>query len=56
MNENKKPDVYYCKTCQKNRESKKCSFCGNKCEPIYLPFERDFSKDPTYLDHILKKK
>ncbi len=46
---------YYCPTCKKNFKGVKCPRCGKKGNPVKkIPFERDYSTDPTYLDYILK--
>ena len=50
-----KADLYFCPKCQKNITAKKCR-CGCKGIPVHPPFERDVSKDPSYLDHVLKKR
>lgn len=48
---------HYCPTCKKNFKGVKCPRCGKKGNPVEeIPFERDYSMDPTYLDHILKGK
>lgn len=56
MSEKARAIFYYCPICRKNFEGQKCPQCGHKGIPVKdIPFERDYSTDPTYLDYILRK-
>ena len=48
--------LYYCSICHINFETKKCPKCGRKGTPANPPFERDLSKDPSYLEYVMNKK
>lgn len=50
-----KADFYYCQNCRINFETKNCPRCGRKGVPAKLPFERDYSNDPSYLDYVKKE-
>lgn len=52
----KNADLFFCPKCNKNIRLQTCSTCGGKGKPVYLPFERDLSKDPSYFEHIIKKR
>ncbi len=49
--------MYTCSNCKINFKTRICPRCRRKGEAITeIPFERDFSEDSSYLNHILKKK
>ena len=53
----KKALFYNCGKCKINFKTKRCPRCDRNGTPVYnVPFTRDFSTDPTYLDYVLKNK
>lgn len=57
MNENKKPLFYYCEIHKNQFKGKTCPRCGRPGKPVMdVPFERDWSRDASYLDYISKGK
>ncbi len=51
----KSVDFYFCPSCKINVETQKCPCCGKKGVPVNLPFERDSSKDSSYLEYLMKR-
>lgn len=48
--------IYYCPICHINFKGQECPRCKKMGKIVNdLPFERDLSKDSSYLDYVFKK-